>query len=80
MLLARAGVPDEDGFITIVSKKPKVAEETEVQSIAKPLKVLDSFYKYSGKADKSKRIRNSMIFIFLMNTSFRDGRVEEKVC
>lgn len=81
-LLAKSNEPDEDGFMTVVSKKPKVFDTTDSTNLAgnekttAGIKLMPNFYKYSGKGQRSQRIFQP--FISFIN-ALRVGRFTEKV-
>lgn len=58
-----ANVPDEDGFITVVSKRAPVLEDAEDESEKKKSrkeKILPNFYQFQVNSQKKNGIHNSL--------------------
>lgn len=57
----RAGEADEDGFMTVVSKKPKVfeGEDGGLESVpqALPIKILPNFYQHTKRTKEERATR-----------------------
>lgn len=61
-MLAKAEQPDEEGFITVVSKRPKVFEPEDSNAAKEPTetyKAPANFYRWTGRQQEQLRTQRT---------------------